>query len=306
MFKTDTRPEGGWLFVAALTLNDLSPYIRRALDSVIYTPWILKERVIFDYELLFIKEGEVLITVENERYEGRAGDIFLFKPGQRHSIRITGGQRFYQPHLHFDLIYRPDSPEVLISFSPLEQIPSEQRHWFRQDLLSSGPMALPNKLEVRNKAHFERMLFEIIEEYQLKGPYGELVVKGLFLKLLAYLLREEYQLRNPVEPHSMAEMDQVREYLLDCLDREVQLDELALRFNRSKFDLSKLYVKAFGIPPIRYHRLMRMEKIKEYIQYTNQPFAAIAERFGFSSIHAFSRAFRNREGVAPSYYRRQT
>ena len=40
-----------------MDINYLSPYIRVAMDSTINPPWKLPERVIFDYELLFVKEG---------------------------------------------------------------------------------------------------------------------------------------------------------------------------------------------------------------------------------------------------------
>jgi hypothetical protein len=61
-----------------MDLKYFSPYIRVAMDSIIGAPWHLKERVIFDHELLYIKEGKVLITVEEKEYIGIPGDIFLF------------------------------------------------------------------------------------------------------------------------------------------------------------------------------------------------------------------------------------
>ena len=86
-----------------MNANALSPYIRVALDSRIAHPWTMRERILFDYELLYVKDGEALVTIEDDRFTARPGDLLLFRPGVRHSITTTRGPVFHQPHLHFDL-----------------------------------------------------------------------------------------------------------------------------------------------------------------------------------------------------------
>ena len=57
-----------------------------------------------DYELLYLMEGQLLVTVEDEVYYGKAGDYFFFKPVARHTIqKIIGSTHIRQPHVHFDL-----------------------------------------------------------------------------------------------------------------------------------------------------------------------------------------------------------
>ena len=83
------------------------------------------------------------------------------------------------------------------------------------------------------------------------------------------------------------------------------LDELAAEFNISKYYLVRLFKKAFSYSPIRYHQIMRGQKAKEMIQYTSLSFTEISELLGYSSINAFSRAFKSIDGVAASYYRKK-
>lgn len=74
-----------------MLIEQLSPYIRVAMDSKINFPWHhLKERVLFDYELLYVKEGRVKVTIGDQYYTGEPGDLFLFRPKQRHTIRKIG------------------------------------------------------------------------------------------------------------------------------------------------------------------------------------------------------------------------
>lgn len=288
-----------------MDLNYISPYIRFAHDCISEEPWQLKERVIFDYELLYVKEGSIYITIEEKGYVGNPGDIFLFKPKQRHSIVLNNSPSFRQPHLHFDLFYKPDSPDVKVSFKPLEQLSEDEKKWFREDATSGELLRLPNKLSVRNIKYFEQILFEIIEEFKTKMPFYEVHIKGLFIKLWTYIIREDYINKNPVVLSNIKELTRIKDYLTVNLKREVTLDELSAEFNMSKYHMNRLYKKAFGIPPIHFHKMIRMEKIKEVIQFTDIDFNSIAEEYGFSSVNAFSRAFSKTDGVPPSFYRRK-
>lgn len=293
------------LLEVIMDYNYLSPYIRVAMDSIINPPWTLSERVIFDYELLYIKEGSVIITVEDSEYTGEMGDIFLFKPKQRHSIRTVGNKRFRQPHLHFDLFYCADSPDTKVSFKALDKMSMDELKYFREDVTTDGLMDLPNKISLKNVDYFESMLFEIIKEYKDKTPFYEILVKGLFLKMWAYLLREYKFISNPGVFNYIDELEGVKEFLKTNLDKEITLDILEKEFKISKYHLSRTFKKVFGTTPIHYSQLLRLEKAKELIQYSNMNLTGISEILGFKSINAFSRAFRNIEGVSPSYYRRR-
>ncbi len=282
----------------------LSPYIRLAMDNTINPPWILRERVIFDYELLFVKEGKALISIEKNDYIGRAGDIYLLKPGQRHSIKLIDNFKLHQPHIHFDLFQTEDSTSVKVSFRPLEEMSKEEQLQIRKDITSGTVFDLPNKLYVSNINYFESLLFELIREYNNRKPYYELRLKSLFLDLWTYLLRENaYRNNNHMVSIQYELMEQIKQYLKNHTKREVSLDELAKVFNINKYHLNRSFSKVFNITPIRFHRMMRIEKTKEMIQYSHQSLTHISDMFGFSSINSFSRTFKNIEGVPPSYYR---
>lgn len=284
--------------------NYFSPYIRIAMDSLINPPWQLRERVIFDYELLYIKEGQILITIEDCTYTGRAGDVFLFKPRQRHSIQIEGNTCFRQPHIHFDLFYQSDSPEVMVSFKKLDEMNENELTLFREDITLNTPgLMLPNKINIRNIQYFEDMLFDIIHAYEERMPFYEVEVKGLFLKLWAYVLRENNFSNDPLSFSYLNELKSIKDYIRKNSDKDISLDELSRKYKISKYHLSRLFKRAFGITPIYYSHLVRVEKARELIQYSNLSLTEISDTLGFSSINAFSRAFKNMVGVPPTFYR---
>lgn len=287
-----------------MNINHLSPYIRKAWDAVMPGPWQVNERVLFDFELLYIKEGTARITVEDDVYHAVPGDIFLFRPKQRHSIFTDEKTTIRQPHIHFDLFYQSNSPNVRVSFMNLQNISPKDFALFREDMDDEYGYALPAKLSVRNLDFFEKMLFSIIKEYDLKTPYFETKMKGLFTNLWVYLLREHYWSINYMNYRSLELITQIRSYIDMNISQKLSLDELSIEFGISKYYLIKLFNKTFGMTPIKYHRTSRIERAKELLQYSNFSITQITEMTGFSSLYDFSRAFHTTEGVAPSDYRR--
>ncbi|AJY77319.1 AraC family transcriptional regulator [Paenibacillus beijingensis] len=286
-------------------IQQLSPYIRVAMDSKVPFPWQLEERVLYDYELLYVMEGQVSVTIEDQEYEGLPGDLFLFRPKQRHSIRKVGSGLLRQPHLHFDLIYQHDSPDVRVSFKPLAAIAEEEKRWFREDLLDSFSVPLSSHLRLRNPIVIEKMLLDIIKEHQMKLPFYEMNVKGMFIQLFIHLLRENYWNENPHVLTNMDELVKLRNYLKHQADQKVKLEQLVDFSGISKYYLIHLFKKTFGMSPIQYHQMLRIEKAKEMIQFTDEPLSLIAETVGYPDLQSFSKAFKKADGVSPSFYRKR-
>lgn len=284
-------------------LKTLSPYIRVALDSKITPPWEIN-RVIFDYELLLIKEGQALITIEDKIYEGVPGDIFLFKPKENHSIKIIGNDVFYQPHIHFDLYYEANSPDVKISYQLFEEMDKSSHHLFRENISEKSYPVIPNHITLKNTGYFEKMLFEIIKEYEAKLPYCEIQMKGLFIQLWTYLIREIFWDTNPDITSYMKPLLEIKDYITLNANRKITLDEIESKFSMSKYHIIRLFKNTYGMTPIHLHQLIRIEKAKEMIQFTDYSLTEIAELLGFNSIHSFSRAFKKTDSVSPSFYRK--
>jgi len=281
-----------------------APYVRVAMDSRIEAPWVIGERVIWDYELLYVMEGRLAVTIEDDHYEAQPGDVFLFKPKQRHSIRLDGSGYVRQPHVHFDLDLLPDRHAVPVSFKPLDRMSREEKGWFREDWLSAPPYGMPSYYRLRNPLHLERVLFELISEYETKPPYWELRAGSCITDLVVLLAREVYR-ETMLRTSSQAELLlEIRDYLDRNADRPVKLEELAAHSHFSKYHLVHSFKDLFQITPMAYHQKLRMARAKDRILYSNASLSEIADSLGFSSLQAFSRAFKAAEGNCPSDYRK--
>jgi AraC-like DNA-binding protein len=264
---------------------------------------MIQERMIWDYEILYVKQGSAEVTVDKSIYHGITGDVFLFKPGQRHSIRVLGVLPLEQPHVHFDLFELEDSPEVPVSFKLEKDMDEMEKGWFRTDLLSGPDIILPNFIRLTDYSPFEEILFNIIREYQMKTPFSELRLKGLVLELLVYLLRNSHSKHLVDESDRMNLLMEIQQYLNLHANRELTLDELSDQFHMNKHYLIDLFKNTFQITPIQYHQKMRIARAKNMLKYTDMSIQEISDTLGYISIHSFSRAFKNKVYSSPTTFR---
>jgi len=141
-------------------LEEICPYIRLALYDEEPIHYYVRERIIYDYELIYIKEGICTITIEDQVFHAEPGMVFLFRPGVRHSILATGGKLFIQPHVHFDLLLYDDRREVAINFRPAEEMSPEELSHVRPDVLKEMYPDFPDHIELVDANRIEFLLYD--------------------------------------------------------------------------------------------------------------------------------------------------
>ncbi|MDQ6417931.1 response regulator [Paenibacillus sp. LHD-117] len=110
---------------------------------------------------------------------------------------------------------------------------------------------------------------------------------------------------------------QYSEEVKDCIARAVQAmhdeltgsvhaSEMAKRVNMSRSYFSQCFKDLVGMTFNEYLRHIRMEKAKEYLQYTQKTIQWITENTGYTDQKYFSRVFHEKTGMLPSEYRQWT
>jgi len=82
------------------------------------------------------------------------------------------------------------------------------------------------------------------------------------------------------------------------------LDELAKEVGMSRSVLAERFTHFVGVPPMQYLAQWRMQLAATLLSGTSQNLAEIAERVGYGSEAALSRAFKRWVGMAPAEWRR--
>lgn len=283
----------------------INPHINRALYDIVQTPWTVAERVILDYELLYVKEGRIHITIEDQVYEGKPGEIYLFRPGQRHSISVLEEGHCIQPHVHFDLLQYEDQDKWFCSYKNLDALTPEERALIRPDVMKELFPHFPSQIVLNDRKYAEFLLFDVIQHFQNeRDPYREMQVKWSFLKFLTHLLKECGYTESKTEDSNRKLAAQVRMYLENNLHRAVRMSEVAAVFHMDASYLGRVFRLEYQTSPIRFHTTARIRKSHDMLLYTNAPVTDVAQRMGFATTNDFSRTFKRVMGYSPVQTRR--
>lgn len=99
-------------------------------------------------------------------------------------------------------------------------------------------------------------------------------------------------------------MQQIVEYLLDNLEKDVSLEECARHFNYNSNYLSRWFKKKMGMTYTDFVTSKKMELCKTLLVDSDISVNELAERFGYSSPQNFIRVFKKYTLMTPGQYRK--
>lgn len=93
-----------------------------------------------------------------------------------------------------------------------------------------------------------------------------------------------------------------RAYLHEHKERAVPLNELAGVAAMSSFQFTRYFSLAFGDPPSRYHRRVRLQHAAQKLRQRDSSITEIAFSAGYGELSAFTHAFSREFGCPPSMF----
>ena len=277
-----------------MNLSYINPHIRLAKQSVLPLGFTIRRRAIYDYELIYLERGEFTLTYDGVSHLCKQGALILIRPGVAHSFQITHGD-ISQPHIHFDLTYRPESPMIPVSFKNVDQMTEAEKSRIHQDLLPPSPSA--PFLQIKDADGFLRIFYRIVSK-----ETDEMTKKGLLIQLLSILIRDNFP-EALTEQGGIPVAEQIKDYIDAGNGLGMCLDDFEKSFFHSKFYLAKKFKEAFGMGLIEYRNKKRMELADRLLE--KHPVSHVAQRLCYESIYSFSRAYKKHYGIAPSQRRKE-
>ena len=111
---------------------------------------------------------------------------------------------------------------------------------------------------------------------------------------------------NYVGTKSRAQIQAAAEFLGENFaDPQLSIAALAEKAGMSASTFRSSFAKVYGMPPVRYLGLLRLNAAKSMLTATDRRVEEIAEAAGFSDQFYFSKCFKASCGVSPSEYRRR-
>lgn len=274
-----------------MNLCDINPYIRRATFSTLKAGFILSRRIIFDYELIVIKQGDFILELDGKEHPCKTGDIIFLRPGIPHSFKAITAP-LHQPHIHFDITYRSDSADTPVFFGDRTDCTPEDLKHLRQDAFEGFPVS--PFLTVSDKFRFLKLFYRVIA----LSDSEPVSAKAALTELIGIIIKDNFSCDPDLfEPKKSLALS-LKEFIDSGEGLLSDIGDIEKEFSYSYRHLSQLFKKEFGISLMSYRDEKRMEHAKRLLR--TESVATVAVAVGFGSIYSFSRAFKAHFGVSPS------
>ncbi|MBD3241643.1 MAG: helix-turn-helix domain-containing protein [Chitinivibrionales bacterium] len=285
----------------ASRVHRLRPYVRQTGDDH-RKPWLLRSRKLLDYLLVYIAKGTGRFTVGNHTFGVHRGDLIWIPPDTPHEMEGFAPV-MHCVFAHFDLLYDPRRShwDACIPGGVLDLTPwAEYLHPPLGDPVIDGWCG---KLPIDNAPAIGTMLTELCVEHRRTAATNALLLSAAMQRIVGEILRGLTPTTEKTA-HAQAIQSAVA-YIQEHAGRPLDVARLADAVNLSESHFRKLFRELTGCSPRALHRRARIRKACELLVYdTGMNVSQVAYALGFSTVHNFSRAFRDVTGVAPSVYRR--
>lgn len=240
----------------------------------------MTERIIDDYNLLFVQRGRFIWVVDDRQIELKPYDLLVVRPGVPHHA-FSRGRNVSLTSLHVTLEL-PGGQDAFGLIEPAEVRPVD-RHSRLADYLLGATREFDRPREQRQLA-MPGWAHLIVHELIRHDAQADLLRQGVADPLVAQLL----------------------EYLAEHLADRITLDDLARWSGYSAQHLNRLCGESLGLTPLQYLMQMRIERARAMLSECRLTVAAIGKAVGFDDPYYFSRAFKQHTGLSPRQYQQQS
>lgn len=264
------------------------------MHSILPENKVIKQRIIYDYELVYIEKGELILNYDGKDYNCREGQFILIRPAIAHSFKC-GENPVYQPHIHFDMIYNLNSEKTPVSFKDMCELTEKERRLITKDLFEDYPKT-PFVVFSNEKRMLE--LFYNIVNSPNNGK--DIKHKAMLTEIIANIITDNFpDFFEDLKNDDYTVFNQIKDYIDAGQGVSMSLEDFENQFSYSKYYLDRQFKKRFGVSLIEYRNKKRMltacELLKEGCSVTE-----ISERLGFASVYSFSRTFKEKMGISPT------
>ena len=243
-----------------------------------------------NYELLYVLEGAVLLTIRGRDYRVEAGSLVFLNQFDEHATRLISDtyRRYY-------LLIPPTQLQMFHNDMQLLSVFRLHGEQFSY-VLPTGP----------EKPRFDTYFAMLKDAAGRGGPYLDERVEALMTLILTDAQAMRPDMFTPVREGSVLPLQEI----LDELDRNylhpLNLTALAEQFHVSSGCLSSHFRRQVGMSPMQYVMQSRLNRAKILLLKTELNVMEIARQCGFGDVSNFVRRFRQQFQMTPLQFRRHT
>ena len=227
-------------------------------------------------ELTYVDQGALHSVVEGQDILLKQGDLVIYGPNQWHMqyAEIGVAPRF-----------------VTITFD-----------------ISAGDLSSLLNRKFTAPQNTVTLLQQMLQEQEKMDAFSSNIILSRLELLLLLLLREDKEpragkLQTSNAVHSENEIiRQAQQYISSHIREKLSVPLVARQVDVSPSYLTALFHKNLQISPGEYIRRTKLQESKQMIRENNLNFTEIAAELQYSTVHHFSRQFKEKFGITPTEY----
>ena len=227
-------------------------------------------------ELTYVDQGALHSVVEGQDILLKQGELVIYGANQWHMQYADIGVAPRFVTLTFDLVQ------------------GDLNHLLKRKLTASQQVVT--------------LLQKMLQEQEKMDAYSNDVILAQMNLLLLYLLRAEMsprvsKLQTSNAVHSENEIiRQAQQYISTHIREKLSVPLVARQVDVSPSYLTALFHKNLQISPGEYIRRTKLQESKQMIRENTLNFTEIAAALQYSTVHHFSRQFKEKFGITPTEY----
>ena len=236
------------------------------------------------YELSLITLGSGTISANDIESPVEKDDIYLSLPYEKHGLKSSPDLLMNYYFVAFT-VKDPELNKQMKKFSSF--IKDETKRVFRND----------NLRQLVAEATTEMGSFNLYKKEYLSNLFTLIVIQ-----ILRSIVKIDDKKRFATTKNELCY--QIMSYITTNIYAMTSLTEIADELNYDYSYLSKIFVSTTSQTISDYYREQRLNTARALIRKGDISFTQIAEKLHYSSIYAFSKAFKVQYGVSPGEYKK--
>ncbi|RAP77131.1 AraC family transcriptional regulator [Paenibacillus montanisoli] len=250
--------------------------------------------------IYLISEGKGVLHTCGRTYETGQGSLLYIPAGQPHDWIADSQDPMVHICCYFDWVYR----DRHANFSSPSHICYDADLLLCNQLDIAFPYPIPEHLKVEKLHiwidHFEK--FYVENNFVNERTYmSNIRTQSHFLQFIDFFLSFVLKDDHVPDPRIYKLLRQLDQDLLHGKLLPLETYYRELRISRGYF--FELFKHATGLPPIQYINQFRINRAKDDLRNSTISVTEIAEKHRFSSVHYFSKLFRQLTGKSPREFR---
>ena len=242
--------------------------------NVKYIPHFHKET-----EIVYVREGNLNITIENNSFEIKEGEICIITPGLIHNLYS------YENNMTFVMKLFP--------------------------VIDISNIRLINSVVSFDSANYEplkKYIFDMIYENKTKTIGYELsaniIAEKIFLLIIRNMAYQQLEDTAQIKLAGKSDfLDSVTSYLEKYYTDNFTLEDVAKHLNYTKSYFCHYFKRITGVTFWKYYTIFRLEKcIQVMKKYPSKKYVEISEMSGFKNVRSFNQAFKEYHHCTPKEY----